>query len=178
MLAAREPPSVWCTKPVASGGVSHQAVTPAYQTGWMPSPSMGAWPPRYTPTPPVPPRRDQHIPWHDDLKCIVMYMACFVTRPKKSSQASSKALLSCCTVFCYPTQEVFTGQQQSLVVLLYSLPVMVHQFSLCTSFRLPEGVEGRVTSVEILETDNIPPEISFAGPGRVQVFISTCVAQA
>nr|ABX82600.1 beta subunit of RNA polymerase [Trebouxia aggregata] len=41
-----------------------------------------------------------------------------------------------------------------------------------TSLRLPKGVEGRVTSVEILETENIPPGISFAGPGRVHVFIA------
>ena len=41
-----------------------------------------------------------------------------------------------------------------------------------TSLRLPKGVEGRVISVEILETENIPPGISFAGPGRVHVFIA------
>jgi len=41
-----------------------------------------------------------------------------------------------------------------------------------TSLRLPKGVEGRVISVEILETENIPPGISFAGPGRVHVFLA------
>ena len=41
-----------------------------------------------------------------------------------------------------------------------------------TSLRLPKGVEGRVISVEILETENIPPGVSFAGPGRVQIFLA------
>ena len=41
-----------------------------------------------------------------------------------------------------------------------------------TSLRLPKGVEGRVINVEILETENIPPGISFAGPGRVHVFLA------
>ena len=41
-----------------------------------------------------------------------------------------------------------------------------------TSLRLPKGVEGRVISVQILETENIPPGISFAGPGRVHVFLA------
>ena len=41
-----------------------------------------------------------------------------------------------------------------------------------TSLRLPKGVEGRVISVQILKTENIPPGISFAGPGRVHVFLA------
>nr|YP_009725429.1 beta subunit of RNA polymerase [Trebouxia lynnae]QHO63935.1 beta subunit of RNA polymerase [Trebouxia lynnae] len=41
-----------------------------------------------------------------------------------------------------------------------------------TSLRVPKGVEGRVISVEILETESIPPGISFAGPGRVHIFLA------
>ena len=41
-----------------------------------------------------------------------------------------------------------------------------------TSLRLPKGVEGRVINVEILETENIPPGIRFAGPGRVHIFLA------
>ena len=41
-----------------------------------------------------------------------------------------------------------------------------------TSLRVPKGVEGRVISIEILDTDNIPPGIPFQGPGRVQIYLA------
>ena len=41
-----------------------------------------------------------------------------------------------------------------------------------TSLRVPKGVEGKVIHIEILDNEKIPPEISFEGPGRVQVYIA------
>ena len=41
-----------------------------------------------------------------------------------------------------------------------------------TSLRVPKGVEGKVINVEILETANIPPGITFDGPGRVHIYLA------
>ena len=41
-----------------------------------------------------------------------------------------------------------------------------------TSLRVPKGVEGKVINVEILETENIPPGITFEGPGRVHIYLA------
>ncbi len=41
-----------------------------------------------------------------------------------------------------------------------------------TSLRVPKGVEGKVINVEILETENIPPGITFDGPGRVHIYLA------
>ena len=41
-----------------------------------------------------------------------------------------------------------------------------------TSLRLPKGVEGRVIDIQVLENENIPPEIAFEGPGRVYIYIA------
>jgi len=41
-----------------------------------------------------------------------------------------------------------------------------------TSLRVPKNVHGRVVNVQILETENIPPEIGFEGPGRVRVYVA------
>ena len=41
-----------------------------------------------------------------------------------------------------------------------------------TSLRVPKSVHGRVVHIEILETENIPPEIDFKGPGRVHIYIA------
>jgi DNA-directed RNA polymerase subunit beta len=41
-----------------------------------------------------------------------------------------------------------------------------------TSLRVPKNVSGRIVHVELLETENIPLEISFHGPGRVHVYIA------
>nr|YP_009106261.1 beta subunit of RNA polymerase [Interfilum terricola]AIT95125.1 beta subunit of RNA polymerase [Interfilum terricola] len=41
-----------------------------------------------------------------------------------------------------------------------------------TSLRVPKGVHGRVIDVQILETENIPPEIPFEGPGRVHIYLA------
>ena len=41
-----------------------------------------------------------------------------------------------------------------------------------TSLRVPKGVEGKVIHVEILETENIPPGITFDGPGRVHIYLA------
>ncbi len=40
-----------------------------------------------------------------------------------------------------------------------------------TSLRVPKGVKGKVIGVQILETETIPPEIAFEGPGRVHIYI-------
>ena len=41
-----------------------------------------------------------------------------------------------------------------------------------TSLRVPRGVEGRVIHVEILNADNLPPELVFEGPSRVNLYIA------
>ena len=41
-----------------------------------------------------------------------------------------------------------------------------------TSLRVPKSVHGRVVNIQILETENIPPEINFEGPGRVHIYIA------
>ena len=41
-----------------------------------------------------------------------------------------------------------------------------------TSLRVPKSVHGRVINIQILETENIPPEINFEGPGRVHIYIA------
>ena len=41
-----------------------------------------------------------------------------------------------------------------------------------TSLRVPKSVHGRVVNIQILETENIPPEIDFEGPGRVHIYIA------
>ena len=41
-----------------------------------------------------------------------------------------------------------------------------------TSLRLPKNVEGRVVNIQLLETENIPPEIAFEGPGRVHIYVA------
>ncbi len=41
-----------------------------------------------------------------------------------------------------------------------------------TSLRVPKGVIGRVIHIEILETQTLPIETSFEGPGRVHVYIA------
>nr|YP_009106417.1 beta subunit of RNA polymerase [Geminella minor]AIT95281.1 beta subunit of RNA polymerase [Geminella minor] len=41
-----------------------------------------------------------------------------------------------------------------------------------SSLRVPKGVHGRVIDVQILETENIPPEIPFEGPGRVHIYLA------
>ncbi len=41
-----------------------------------------------------------------------------------------------------------------------------------TSLRVPKGIEGKVIHVEILETENIPPGITFDGPGRVHIYLA------
>ncbi len=41
-----------------------------------------------------------------------------------------------------------------------------------SSLRVPKNVFGRVVHVELLETENIPLEISFHGPARVHVYIA------
>jgi hypothetical protein len=41
-----------------------------------------------------------------------------------------------------------------------------------TSLRLPKSVEGRVVDIQVLETENIPPEIAFEGPGRVHIYVA------
>lgn len=41
-----------------------------------------------------------------------------------------------------------------------------------SSLRLPKGVKGRVIDVQILETQNLPPETFFDGPGRVHIYIA------
>jgi DNA-directed RNA polymerase beta subunit len=41
-----------------------------------------------------------------------------------------------------------------------------------TSLRVPKSVHGRVVDIQILETENIPPEIDFEGPGRVHIYVA------
>ena len=41
-----------------------------------------------------------------------------------------------------------------------------------TSLRVPKSVHGRVVNIQILETENIPPELGFQGPGRVHIYIA------
>jgi DNA-directed RNA polymerase beta subunit len=41
-----------------------------------------------------------------------------------------------------------------------------------TSLRAPKGVKGRVIDIQILETQSLPPETSFEGPGRVHIYIA------
>jgi DNA-directed RNA polymerase subunit beta len=41
-----------------------------------------------------------------------------------------------------------------------------------TSLRVPKSVHGRIVNIQILETENIPPEINFEGPGRVHIYIA------
>ena len=41
-----------------------------------------------------------------------------------------------------------------------------------TSLRVPKGVEGKIINVEILETKNIPPGITFDGPGCVHIYLA------
>ena len=41
-----------------------------------------------------------------------------------------------------------------------------------TSLRVPKNVHGRVINIQILETENIPTEIDFEGPGRVHIYIA------
>ena len=41
-----------------------------------------------------------------------------------------------------------------------------------TSLRVPKNVHGRVVNIQILETENIPPEIDFEGPGRVHIYVA------
>lgn len=41
-----------------------------------------------------------------------------------------------------------------------------------TSLRVPKGVKGRVIDIQILETQSLPPETSFEGPGRVHIYIA------
>jgi len=41
-----------------------------------------------------------------------------------------------------------------------------------SSLRLPKNISGRVVHVELLETENIPPEIPLKGPSRVHIYIA------
>lgn len=41
-----------------------------------------------------------------------------------------------------------------------------------SSLRVPKGVKGRVIDIQILETQNLPPETAFEGPGRVHIYIA------
>lgn len=41
-----------------------------------------------------------------------------------------------------------------------------------SSLRVPKGVKGRVINIEILETQNLPQETSFDGPGRVHIYLA------
>lgn len=41
-----------------------------------------------------------------------------------------------------------------------------------SSLRVPKGVKGRVINIQILETENLPAETSFDGPGRVHIYIA------
>jgi DNA-directed RNA polymerase subunit beta len=41
-----------------------------------------------------------------------------------------------------------------------------------TSLRVPKGVKGRVIDIQILETQSLPPETAFEGPGRVHIYIA------
>lgn len=41
-----------------------------------------------------------------------------------------------------------------------------------SSLRVSKGVKGRVIDVQILETQNLPPETRFEGPGRVHIYIA------
>nr|WQA10908.1 RNA polymerase beta subunit [Streptosarcina sp. YL-2023a] len=41
-----------------------------------------------------------------------------------------------------------------------------------SSLRVPKGIQGRVIDVQILDTETIPPEIAFEGPGRVHIFLA------
>nr|YP_009105099.1 beta subunit of RNA polymerase [Edaphochlorella mirabilis]AIT93774.1 beta subunit of RNA polymerase [Edaphochlorella mirabilis] len=41
-----------------------------------------------------------------------------------------------------------------------------------TSLRVPKGVHGRIIDIQILETENVPLEINFEGPGRVQIYVA------
>jgi len=41
-----------------------------------------------------------------------------------------------------------------------------------TSLRVPKNVHGRIVNIQILETENIPPEINLEGPGRVRIYIA------
>lgn len=41
-----------------------------------------------------------------------------------------------------------------------------------SSLRVPKGVKGRVITIQILETENLPAETSFDGPGRVHIYIA------
>ena len=41
-----------------------------------------------------------------------------------------------------------------------------------TSLRIPKSVQGRVVDIQILDTENIPPETAFEGPGRVHIYIA------
>nr|YP_009106177.1 beta subunit of RNA polymerase [Binuclearia lauterbornii]AIT95043.1 beta subunit of RNA polymerase [Binuclearia lauterbornii] len=41
-----------------------------------------------------------------------------------------------------------------------------------SSLRVPKGVKGRIIDLQILETQNLPPETFFDGPGRVHIYIA------
>ena len=41
-----------------------------------------------------------------------------------------------------------------------------------TSLRVPKGVQGRIVNVQILDAENIPPEVAFEGPGRVHIYLA------
>ncbi len=41
-----------------------------------------------------------------------------------------------------------------------------------TSLRVPKGIKGRVIDIQILETQSLPPETAFEGPGRVHIYIA------
>nr|YP_009367782.1 beta subunit of RNA polymerase [Neodangemannia microcystis]ARK14782.1 beta subunit of RNA polymerase [Neodangemannia microcystis] len=41
-----------------------------------------------------------------------------------------------------------------------------------TSLRVPRGVEGRLIHIEILDTDQLPPDSIQSGPGRVNIYIA------